>query len=66
MILAGTEEMERYPDIPGSEKRGIATYGTVIVNGQRAYKVAARELYRVHIAGWRCVGSGRSYIYVVK
>lgn len=66
MILAGTEHMDRYPDIPGCDKRGIPTYGTVVVNGQRAYKVSQREIERIRLIGWHCVGSGTSYIYVAK
>ena len=67
-MIKGTSKMQTYPGETGEmgNHRGIDSYGWTQYQGMRVLKVPHRNITQLEGIGFRYVGCGTSYAYVIK
>lgn len=66
-MIKGTSKMLRYPKYPWAKNDfGIKHFGTVQTAQGLAYKVSQQNITQLERIGWRYVGKGTSYAYMLK
>ena len=69
MTIKGTENFDRYPTSGPALRghyKGVKSYGSVKYHGQSVIKVSPANVSQLESIGFRHVGSGTAYAYVVK
>lgn len=66
--IKGTERMPTYPDATDgmARHRGISSYGWTQHRGMRVLKVPRINIQQLEKIGYRHIGNGTSYAYVIR